>query len=114
MPTPLLPPGFDFTDPDVYANRLPVEELAEVRRAAPVWWNAQLPDVGGFGEVAAAGAAALVAPGDAQALREAIAGLLADGERRRELSAAAASLAGGEWSWRRVAERTAALYRSLV
>ena len=28
MPTPNLPPGFDFTDPDMYAERLPVEELA--------------------------------------------------------------------------------------
>ena len=31
MPTPNLPPGFDFTDPDVHAERLPVEELAELR-----------------------------------------------------------------------------------
>ena len=50
MPTPLLPPGFDFTDPDIYAERLPVEELAELRRTAPIWWNAQPPDVGGFGD----------------------------------------------------------------
>ena len=28
MPTPNLPPGFDFTDPDIYAERLPVDELA--------------------------------------------------------------------------------------
>ena len=28
MPSPDLPPGFDFTDPDIYAERLPVEELA--------------------------------------------------------------------------------------
>ncbi|MDT5111987.1 MAG: hypothetical protein QOE20_3877, partial [Mycobacterium sp.] len=27
MATPMLPPGFDFTDPDIYAHRLPVEEL---------------------------------------------------------------------------------------
>ena len=31
MPTPNLPPGFDFTDPDIHAERLPVEELAELR-----------------------------------------------------------------------------------
>jgi cholest-4-en-3-one 26-monooxygenase len=49
MPTPNLPPGFDFTDPDVYARRLPVEEFGELRRAAPVWWNEQAPgDGGGF------------------------------------------------------------------
>ena len=25
MPTPNLPPGFDFTDPDMYAERLPID-----------------------------------------------------------------------------------------
>ncbi len=50
MATPNLPPGFDFTDPDVHVHRLPVEELAELRRAAPIWWNAQPPDQGGFGD----------------------------------------------------------------
>src|SRR5437879_6081836 len=48
MPTPNLPPGFDFTDPDIYADRLPVEELAEMRRIAPIWWNEQPLGVGGF------------------------------------------------------------------
>jgi cholest-4-en-3-one 26-monooxygenase len=48
MPTPDLPPDFDFTDPDVYATRLPVGELAELRRTAPVYWNEQLGDQGGF------------------------------------------------------------------
>jgi cholest-4-en-3-one 26-monooxygenase len=47
---PNLPPGFDFTDPDIYAHRLPVQELAELRRAAPVWWNEQPLDQGGFGD----------------------------------------------------------------
>jgi cholest-4-en-3-one 26-monooxygenase len=50
MPTPDLPSGFDFTDPDVYAERLPVEELAELRRAAPVWWNAQSHGAEAFGD----------------------------------------------------------------
>ena len=48
MPTPNLPPGFDFTDPDIYADRLPVEELAEMRRTAPIWWNEQPMGKGGF------------------------------------------------------------------
>ena len=48
--SPNLPPGFDFTDPDIYAHRLPVQELAELRRAAPVWWNEQPLDQGGFGD----------------------------------------------------------------
>jgi glycosyltransferase involved in cell wall biosynthesis len=73
-----------------------------------------LTDVGGFNEVGAAGAARLVAPGDTDALREAISDLLADAEEREALSAAALELAGGEWSWQRVAERTATLYRELL
>ncbi|BBZ28656.1 linalool 8-monooxygenase [Mycolicibacterium madagascariense] len=48
--SPQLPAGFDFTDPDIYAERLPVEELAEMRRVAPIWWNEQPADVGGFGD----------------------------------------------------------------
>ena len=48
MPEPHLPPGFDFTDPDIYAERLPVEELAEMRKVAPIWWNAQPDGAGGF------------------------------------------------------------------
>jgi cholest-4-en-3-one 26-monooxygenase len=48
MPTPNLPPGFDFTDPDIYAERLPVDELAEMRKVAPIWWNEQPMGIGGF------------------------------------------------------------------
>ena len=71
-------------------------------------------DVGGFGEVAAAGGAALVPPGDAAALREEIARLLADPPARQRLAGAALALAHGEWSWERVAKRTRALYASLI
>jgi cholest-4-en-3-one 26-monooxygenase len=46
MSGPNLPPGFDFTDPDLNQQRLPVEELALLRRTAPVWWNAQPTDDG--------------------------------------------------------------------
>ena len=46
MPSPSLPPGFDFTDPDLNRERLPVEELAELRRTAPIWWNEQPIDSG--------------------------------------------------------------------
>ena len=48
MAGPNLPPGFDFTDPDIHAERLPIEELAELRRTAPIWWNEQPLGVGGF------------------------------------------------------------------
>ncbi|WP_410654661.1 cytochrome P450 [Amycolatopsis sp. lyj-112] len=48
MAAPLIPTGFDFTDPDLYAARLPLEEFAELRRTAPVWWNPQPHNTAGF------------------------------------------------------------------
>ncbi|WP_328399532.1 cytochrome P450 [Nocardia sp. NBC_00403] len=48
MATPSIPAGFDFTDPDLWAKGRPVEEFAELRRTAPVWWNAQPHGVSGF------------------------------------------------------------------
>jgi cholest-4-en-3-one 26-monooxygenase len=48
MTGPGIPHGFDFTDPDLYAHRVPLAEFAELRRTAPVWWNPQLPGVAGF------------------------------------------------------------------
>ncbi len=46
--TPSIPTGFDFTDPDLLATRLPIEEFAELRRTAPVWWCAQPDRASGF------------------------------------------------------------------
>jgi cholest-4-en-3-one 26-monooxygenase len=48
MAEPNIPPGFDFTDPDMYVTRVPAGELAELRRIAPVWWNAQRRGASGF------------------------------------------------------------------
>ncbi|HEX9033005.1 MAG TPA: cytochrome P450 [Streptosporangiaceae bacterium] len=48
MAEPQIPPGFDFTDPEIYAHRVPAAEFAELRRSAPVWWNAQPRGSGGF------------------------------------------------------------------
>ncbi|AUI57690.1 cytochrome P450 [Amycolatopsis sp. BJA-103] len=48
MAAPLIPAGFDFTDPDLYATRLPLEEFAELRRTASVWWNPQPHNTAGF------------------------------------------------------------------
>ncbi|ASR39168.1 steroid C27-monooxygenase [Prauserella marina] len=50
MSSSLLPTGFDFTDPDLYATRLPLEEFALLRRTAPVWWNPQSHNKAGFGD----------------------------------------------------------------
>ena len=46
MPEPQIAPGLDLTDPDLYARRVPHEEFAALRRAAPVRWNPQPPDMG--------------------------------------------------------------------
>jgi len=48
VPVPDIPPGFDFTDPELYVTRVPSEELAELRRAAPVWWVSQRRGSAGF------------------------------------------------------------------
>jgi cholest-4-en-3-one 26-monooxygenase len=43
--------GFDFTDPDVLLQGIPVTEFAELRKTAPVWWNDQeesIFDDGGY------------------------------------------------------------------
>ena len=40
-PSPNLPHGFDFLDPDRNVVQLPVQELAELRKAAPIWWCEQ-------------------------------------------------------------------------
>jgi len=72
-----------------------------------------LSDVGGFPEVAATGAAELVPPGDPDALREALRGLLADPERRERLRAASRAAAEGPYAWDAIARRTLDLYASL-
>ncbi|MHA0289169.1 cytochrome P450 [Mycobacterium sp. C3-094] len=46
---PFLPTGYDFTDPDVLVNGMPVREFTELRKTAPVWWNEQAESVFGDG-----------------------------------------------------------------
>jgi glycosyltransferase involved in cell wall biosynthesis len=67
--------------------------------------------VGGFSELADAGGAELVPPGDPSALRDALAGLLGDRDRRERLAAAARAAADGPYSWREAAQRTVEVYR---
>lgn len=73
-----------------------------------------LTSVGGFPEVAAHGAAELVPPGDAAALHSALVRLLADPAARERLAAAARAAAAGPYAWSAIADRTLALYRSLL
>ena len=71
-------------------------------------------DVGGFAEVASAGAARLVPPDDAEALRAALIALLADQQEREGLAGGALTAAKGAYSWEAAARETLALYRELV
>ena len=73
-----------------------------------------LSDVGGFGEIAAHGAARLVEPGSVESLRAGLVELLADADGRARMSAAARRLAAGEHSWDAAAEATERLYRRLL
>src|SRR6185312_3266092 len=66
-----------------------------------------LSDVGGFHEIVEEhGAGRLVPPGDAGALREAIAALLADPAERARLEERSRAAAAGPYSWDSIAERT--------
>jgi glycosyltransferase involved in cell wall biosynthesis len=73
-----------------------------------------LSDIGGFSEVAATGAAQLVAPGDADALHDALAALVADPAERERMSAAALAAARGPYSWDAAAEATLRLYEAVT
>ena len=73
-----------------------------------------LSAVGGFPEVAEAGAARLVPPGDTPALAAALEELFGDEAARRELAAAATRAAAGPFSWDEAARRTIDLYRELI
>jgi len=75
---------------------------------------AVVSDVGGFGEVAAGGAARVVPPGDPVALHDALAQLLAHPEERARLAAGARAAAAGPYSWQTAAARTLELYAELA
>jgi glycosyltransferase involved in cell wall biosynthesis len=72
-----------------------------------------LTSVGGFPEIAATGAAELVAPGDPDALANALGALLADDTRLAAMAAASRAAADGPYGWDAIAERTLALYSGL-
>ncbi|MET8687833.1 cytochrome P450 [Streptomyces sp. NPDC004732] len=48
MPCPALPDGFDFTDPDLLQDRVPLPEFAQLRQTEPVRWIAQPPRISGY------------------------------------------------------------------
>jgi glycosyltransferase involved in cell wall biosynthesis len=73
-----------------------------------------LTDIGGFPEVAATGAGRLVPAGDADALRDALQGLIDDPSARVRLGQSALAAARGPYSWESAARQTIELYRSLL
>ena len=73
-----------------------------------------LSAVGGFPELAAAGAARLVPTGDAHALAAALAELTGDSVARERLATAAREAAAGPYSWDAAAAQTLALYEELA
>jgi glycosyltransferase involved in cell wall biosynthesis len=73
-----------------------------------------LTAVGGFPEIAAAGAAELVPPGDPGALHGALVALLGELERRAALGAAARTAARGPYAWDAIARRHLELYATLA
>ena len=75
---------------------------------------AVVSDIGGLREVADAGAAWRIPPGDAAALAAALGSLLADPDERARLAEGARAAAAGPYSWDRAAEQTLELYRELT
>jgi glycosyltransferase involved in cell wall biosynthesis len=73
-----------------------------------------LSAVGGFPEVAAEGAAELVAAGDPAALHDALRRLLDDPAAREQLAAGARTAAAGRFSWDAIARRHLELYATLL
>ncbi len=73
-----------------------------------------LGDVGGFSELGRGGAARLVPPADPAALALALSELIAAPAARERLAAAARAAVEGEHGWDTIAERTLALYRSIM
>jgi glycosyltransferase involved in cell wall biosynthesis len=73
-----------------------------------------LSDVGGFGEIAATGAARTVSAGDPVALHGVLAELLGDPAALAAMAARARDAIAGEYAWEMIARRTLTLYESLL
>jgi phosphatidylinositol alpha-mannosyltransferase len=71
-------------------------------------------DIPGYREVVTPGTAFAPPPGEPGALADAVARLVADEERRREMGSAARSLAVSRYSWPDIAARLEAIYERLV
>jgi glycosyltransferase involved in cell wall biosynthesis len=108
-----LPPYFRRADLVVLPYR-EIEQSGVLFTALAFGKPLLLSDVGGFGEIAAAGAARAVPPGDAVALGEALRELLADPAKLDALATRSQQLAAGEYGWDGIARRTLELYERLL
>ncbi len=70
--------------------------------------------IGGFPELAAAGAARAVAPADPTALHVALRELIGDAAERERLAAGARTAAAGPYSWAEAARRTRSVYDAVL
>ena len=108
-----LPPYFRRADLVVLPYR-EIEQSGVLFTALAFGKPLLLSDVGGFGEIAAHGAARVVPPGDPTALRCALRELLDDPDALAALTLRAGELARGEYAWAQIARRTLALYEQLL
>jgi glycosyltransferase involved in cell wall biosynthesis len=108
-----LPPYFRRADLVVLPYR-EIEQSGVLFTALAFGKPLLVSDVGGFGEIAAAGAARAVPPGDAAALGAALNELLGDPVKLAALATRSRELAGGEYGWPEIARRTLALYERLL
>ncbi|MEA2140059.1 MAG: hypothetical protein QOC91_158 [Solirubrobacteraceae bacterium] len=108
-----LPPYFRRADLVVLPYR-EIEQSGVLFTALAFGKPLLVSDVGGFGEIAAAGAARAVPPGDAVALGEALNELLGDSAKLAALATRSRELAAGDYGWQEIARRTLQLYRQLL
>jgi len=110
---PEIPAFFDRADLVVLPYR-EIDQSGVLFTALAFGKPLLLSDGGGFPEIAAAGAARLVSPGDAGALAGALSELLSDADSRARMAAASAAAAAGPYGWDSIAGRTLELYRSVI
>lgn len=113
LPDPELPAYFRRADLVVLPHRR-VDQSGAAFAALAFGRPLLLTDVGGFRDLANAGAASLVPADDPDALRSELIRLLEDPGAREHLAEGARAAAAGSYAWNAIGEETLALYRSLV
>jgi glycosyltransferase involved in cell wall biosynthesis len=97
-----------------YAGTERIDQSGVLATALAFGKPSVVSDVGGFGEVAATGAAVAVPPDDPAALRAALARLLGEPAARSKMARAAVAAAKGPYSWEHAAHETLRIYQQLV